>query len=141
VKRKRVGVLFGGRSSEHEVSVRSAASVLANLDRKRYDSAAIYIDPEGRWILPSRPPDASTDAEAREYVREQARSFRRDSEVVMPARPADDDTLLVFSRGAAGADGGVDAAPVRQLHLDVAFPVLHGPYGEDGTIQGLLNRP
>jgi len=138
VKRKRVGVLFGGRSSEHEVSVRSAASVLANLDRKRYDSAAIYIDPEGRWILPSRLPDASTDAEAREYVREQARSFRRDSEVVMPARPADNDTLLVFSHGAAGADGGVDAASVRELHLDVAFPVLHGPYGEDGTIQGLF---
>ena len=138
VKRKRVGVLFGGRSSEHEVSVRSAASVLANLDRKRYDSAAIYIDPDGRWILPSRPPDASTDAEAREYVREQARSFRRDSEVVMPARPAPDETLLVFSRGTAGSEE--DAAPrsVRELHLDVAFPVLHGPYGEDGTIQGLF---
>jgi D-alanine-D-alanine ligase len=138
VKRKRVGVLFGGRSSEHEVSVRSAASVLANLDRKRYDSAAIYIDPDGRWTLPSRPPDASTDAEAREYVREQARSFRRDSEVVMPARPAPDETLLVFSRGTAGSEE--DAAPrsVRELHLDIAFPVLHGPYGEDGTIQGLF---
>jgi len=138
VKRKRVGVLFGGRSSEHEVSVRSAASVLANLDRKRYDTAAIYIDPDGRWILPSRPPEASTDAEAREYVRDQARSFRRDSEVVMPARPAADDTLLVFRRGAAGPDEDVDPAPIRALHLDVAFPVLHGPYGEDGTIQGLF---
>jgi D-alanine-D-alanine ligase len=138
VKRKRVGVLFGGRSSEHEVSVRSAASVLANLDRKRYDSTAIYIDPEGRWILPSRLPDASTDAEAREYVRDQARSFRRDSEVVMPARPAADETLLVFSRGAAGPDEDVDPSSIRELHLDVAFPVLHGPYGEDGTIQGLF---
>ncbi len=138
MKRKRVGVLFGGRSGEHEVSVRSAASVLANLDRKRYDSAAIYIDPDGRWTLPSRPPDATTDAEAREYVREQARSFRRDSEVVMPARPAPDETLLVFSRGTAGPEE--DAAPrsVRDLHLDVAFPVLHGPHGEDGTIQGLF---
>jgi D-alanine-D-alanine ligase len=138
VKRKRVGVLFGGRSSEHEVSVRSAASVLANLDRKRYDSAAIYIDPDGRWILPSRLPDVSTDAEAREYVRDQARSFRRDSEVVMPPRPAADDTLLVLSRRAAGSGETVDAASIRELHLDVAFPVLHGPYGEDGTIQGLF---
>jgi D-alanine-D-alanine ligase len=138
MKRKRVGVLFGGRSSEHEVSVRSATSVLANLDKKRYDSTAIYIDPEGRWTLPSRPPDASTDAEAREYVREQARSFRRDSEVVMPARPAAHDTLLVLSRGAAGPDESIDAASIRELHLDVAFPVLHGPYGEDGTIQGLF---
>jgi D-alanine-D-alanine ligase len=138
VKRKRVGVLFGGRSSEHEVSVRSAASVLANLDRKRYDTTAIYIDPEGRWTLPSRPPDVSTDAEAREYVRDQARSFRRDSEVVMPARPADDETLLVFARATAGPDEDIDARSIRELHLDVAFPVLHGPYGEDGTIQGLF---
>jgi len=118
--------------------VRSAASVLANLDRKRYDTTAIYIDPEGRWILPSRPPEASTDAEAREYVRDQARSFRRDSEVVMPARPAADETLLVFNRGTAGPDEDVDPASIRELHLDVAFPVLHGPYGEDGTIQGLF---
>ncbi len=120
------------------MSVRSAASVLANLDRKRYDTAAIYIDPEGRWTLPSRPPEVSTDAEAREYVRDQARSFRRDSEVVMPARPADDETLLVFTRGAGGPDENIDASAIRELHLDVAFPVLHGPYGEDGTIQGLF---
>ena len=58
----------------------------------------------------------------------------------MPARPADDDTLLVFSRGRRrrGRTRGVDAASVRQLHLDVVFPVLHGPYGEDGTMQGLF---
>ena len=138
MKRKRVGVLFGGRSSEHEVSVRSAASVLANLDKKQYDTAAIYIDPQGRWTLPSRPPEVATDAEAREYVRDQARSYRRDSEVVMPARPADDETLLVFARGTGGPDENIDAASIRELHLDVAFPVLHGPYGEDGTIQGLF---
>ena len=138
MKRKRVGVLFGGRSSEHEVSVRSATSVLAHLDRSLYDTTAIYIDPDGRWILPNRPPEVLTDAEAREYVREQARSFRRQSEVVMPARPAADDTLLVLPRGTAGQDSGDDATAIRQLHLDVAFPVLHGPYGEDGTIQGLF---
>jgi len=138
VKRKRVGVLFGGRSSEHEVSVRSAASVLANLDRHRYDTTAIYIDPEGRWTLPSRLPEAATDAEAREYVREQARSFRRDSEVVMPARPAADATLLVLTRGGTESDDAANPASIRELHLDIAFPVLHGPYGEDGTIQGLF---
>jgi D-alanine-D-alanine ligase len=131
-------VLFGGRSSEHEVSVRSASSVLAELDRARYDATAIYIDPEGRWILPSRVPDAATDADAREYVREQARSFRRESEVVLPARPADDDTLLVFSRGNAESGEDAGAAAIRRLHFDIAFPVLHGPYGEDGTIQGLF---
>ena len=139
VKRKRVGVIFGGRSSEHDVSVRSASSVLGHLDRTRYDTTAIYIDPEGRWILPSRSPEASTDAEAREYVREQGRSFRRETEVVMPARPALDDTLLMFSREPVPEQGdGLTTSAIRQLHLDVAFPVLHGPYGEDGTIQGLF---
>ncbi len=139
MKRKRVGVIFGGRSSEHDVSVRSASSVLGHLDRARYDTTAIYIDPDGRWILPSRSPEASSDAEAREYVREQARSFRRETEVVMPARPALDDTLLVFSREAVPEQGdGLTTSAIRQLHLDVAFPVLHGPHGEDGTIQGLF---
>ena len=118
--------------------MRSAASVLANLARTRYDTTAIYIDPDGRWILPSRLPEASTDAEAREYVREQARSFRRGSEVLMPGRPADDATLLVLTRGDAGPDESADPASIRELHLDIAFPVLHGPYGEDGTIQGLF---
>jgi D-alanine-D-alanine ligase len=141
VKRTRVGVVFGGRSSEHDVSVRSASSVLASLDPARYAPVAIYIDPAGRWILPSRLPDAATDADAREYVKDQARSFRHDSEVVMPARPGDK-TLLVFSRAPAGGDDepdhGSEASQVTHLHLDVMIPVLHGPYGEDGTIQGLF---
>ena len=141
MKRIRAGVIFGGRSSEHDVSVRSASSVLASLDPARYSPVAIYIDPGGHWILPSRLPDASTDAEAREYVKDQARSFRHDSEVVMPARPGDE-SLLVFSRAAQADDGGSDhgheASLVKQLHLDVVLPVLHGPYGEDGTIQGLF---
>jgi len=141
VKRIRVGVIFGGRSSEHDVSVRSATSVLASLNPERYVPAAIYIDPDGHWMLPSRLPDASTDAEAREYVKDQVRSFRHAAEVVMPARPGDD-TLLVVARTSGGAgqdaDGGGDASRVNHLHLDVVIPVLHGPHGEDGTIQGLF---
>jgi D-alanine-D-alanine ligase len=141
VKRIRIGVIFGGRSSEHDVSVRSASSVLASLNPERYSPAAIYIDPDGHWILPSRLPEASTDAEAREYVKDQARSYRHDSEVVMPARPGDE-TLLVFSRAADRSDDepdhGFETTLVRYLHLDAVIPVLHGPYGEDGTIQGLL---
>ncbi|MCX6549845.1 MAG: D-alanine--D-alanine ligase [Acidobacteria bacterium] len=142
MKRTRVGVIFGGRSSEHDVSVRSASSVLGNLDPERYNPVAIYIDPQGRWILPSRSPEAATDAEAREYVRDQARSFRHRTEVVLPARPDEDATLLLFTRETEGesaeSDPGHNASTVRQLHLDVVFPVLHGPYGEDGTIQGLF---
>ena len=136
-----MGVIFGGRSSEHDVSVRSASSVLASLDPARYSPVAVYIDPEGHWTLPSHLPEAATDGEARDYVRSQARSFRRASEVVMPARPGDQ-TLLVLSR-AGGADEnasdqGSEASQVKSLHLDVVIPVLHGPYGEDGTIQGLF---
>jgi len=141
VKRIRVGVIFGGRSSEHDVSVRSASSVLASLNPARYSAAAVYIDPDGHWILPSRLPEAATDAQAREYVKDQARSFRHDSEVVMPARPGDE-TLLVFSRPADVSgdepDHGSVTSLVKHLRLDVVIPVLHGPYGEDGTIQGLL---
>ena len=115
--------------------------MLAALDPARYATAAIYIDPDGHWILPSRLPDACTDAEAREYVKDQARSFRHDSEVVMPARPGDE-TVLVISRAHGGddhePDHGARATLVTHLHLDVVIPVLHGPYGEDGTIQGLL---
>jgi D-alanine-D-alanine ligase len=141
VKRIRVGVLFGGRSSEHDVSVRSASSVLAALDPARYATAAIYIDPDGHWILPSRLPEAATDAEAREYVKDQARSFRHDSEVVMPARPGDESVLVFSHAGGKGGDGpdhGSETTLVTHLHLDVVIPVLHGPYGEDGTIQGLF---
>jgi len=135
----RIGVIFGGRSSEHDVSVRSATSVLCQLDRSRYIPTAIYIDPQGRWVLPSRHPGALTDAAAREYVREQARALRREREVVMPPRPAEQDTLLVFPRSdEAGAAGEASASAIRSLRLDVVFPVLHGPYGEDGTIQGLF---
>jgi len=115
--------------------------VLAALNPARYATAAIYIDPDGHWILPSRLPDASTDAEAREYVKDQVRSFRHDSEVVMPARPGDE-TVLVISRPHDGnghePDHGAMTTLVTHLHLDVVIPVLHGPYGEDGTIQGLL---
>ena len=142
VKRIRVGVIFGGRSSEHDVSVRSASSVLASLDPERYSPVAVYIDPAGHWILPSRLPEASTDAEAREYVKDQARSFRHDYEVVMPARPGEDETLLVLSmatdRPGDKRDHGSETSHVKPVHLDVVIPVLHGPYGEDGTIQGLF---
>jgi D-alanine-D-alanine ligase len=140
--RTRIGVMFGGRSSEHEVSVRSAASVLGHLDRSKYQPFAIYIDPQGRWILPSRWPEAATDAEARSYVHGQA-SSSRGHEVVMPARPSGHGTLLVCpdSGGATAGRaeaGAAAAAAAESLDLDLAFPVLHGPYGEDGTIQGLF---
>jgi len=59
VKRLRVGVIYGGRSGEHEVSLASAASVIANLDKKMYEAVPIRIEKDGRWTLPDRPPTAS----------------------------------------------------------------------------------
>jgi D-alanine-D-alanine ligase len=135
VKKIRVGVIFGGRSSEHLVSIRSASSVIANLDRERYEPAPIYIFQNGHWAVPDRSPTALTEAEAREYQRDQeARQARSAREAHLVANPCDDHTLLTIERH--GADP--DTATVRGLHLDVVFPVLHGPFGEDGTVQGLL---
>jgi D-alanine-D-alanine ligase len=143
VKRIRVGVIFGGRSSEHFVSIRSAASVIANLDRERYEPAPIYIFQNGHWAVPDRLPTALSEPEAREYAREQeARQSRSAREAHLVANPSDEHTLLTVERNALGPDDDgardPDLAVVRGLHLDVVFPVLHGPFGEDGTVQGLL---
>jgi D-alanine-D-alanine ligase len=143
VKRIRVGVIFGGRSSEHFVSIRSASSVIANLDRERYEPAPLYVFQNGHWAVPDRPPSALTEADAKEYARDQeARQPRAAREAHLVANPSDDHTLLTIERDVPRGDGDVSADPdlafVRGLHLDVVFPVLHGPYGEDGTVQGLL---
>jgi D-alanine-D-alanine ligase len=138
VKRLRVGVLYGGRSGEHEVSLASAAAVLANLDRLRYEPVPIRIEKDGRWALADRAPTAASAGEVIEQMRlEAARPARAGREVHMIARPSAE-TVLSIDRGAIrrGEEGG--QAVVTGLNLDVIFPVLHGPYGEDGTIQGLL---
>jgi D-alanine-D-alanine ligase len=138
VKRLRVGVLYGGRSGEHEVSLASAAAVLANLDRLKYEPVPIRIEKDGRWALADRAPTATSAGEVIEQMRlEAARPARAGREVHMIARPSAE-TVLSIDRGALrrGEEGG--QAVVTGLNLDVIFPVLHGPYGEDGTIQGLL---
>ena len=131
MKRLRIGVLHGGRSGEHEVSIASAAAVFANIDRKRYEPVAIRIEKDGRWRLLDRPPSAASAADVIEQLRE-AGTTRGGRDVVMPARPGDDTLLLVDRDDNA-------SAVVTGLGLDVIFPVLHGPYGEDGTVQGLLD--
>lgn len=105
----RVGIIFGGRSGEHEVSVTSAASIFKHIDRAKYDPVPIRIEKDGAWSFPKQEPTASNVAQAIA----QARASERDA--------------TATSDPALGA-----------LKLDVVFPVLHGPYGEDGTIQGLL---
>jgi D-alanine-D-alanine ligase len=136
VKRLRVGVLYGGRSGEHEVSLASAAAVFANLDRTRYEPVPIRIEKDGKWSLADRPPTAVSAGEVIEQSRlEAARPSREGREVHFMARPTAE-TILSIDRRTARAEEG--QAVVTGLSLDVIFPVLHGPYGEDGTIQGLL---
>jgi D-alanine-D-alanine ligase len=136
MKRLRVGVLYGGRSGEHEVSLASAAAVFANLDRTRYEPVPIRIDKDGRWVVADKAPTAISAAEVIEQARlDAARPVRSGREVHMVARPSQETILSIDRAGARPNDG---QALVTGLNLDLMFPVLHGPYGEDGTIQGLL---
>ncbi len=129
--------MYGGRSGEHEVSIASAASIFANLDRTRYEPIAIRIEKDGRWVLSDRPPSAPSAADVIDQMRDATR-VRGGREVILPPRPGDD-TLILIDRRPARAGGDEPATVLTGLGLDVIFPVLHGPYGEDGTMQGLLD--
>jgi D-alanine-D-alanine ligase len=130
-------VLYGGRSGEHEVSLASAASVFANLDRKVYEPVPIRIEKDGRWALADKPPTTMVAGEVIEQARlEAARPLREGREVHFVAHPSDE-TILSIARP-RHKETDAPAAIVTGLSLDVIFPMLHGPYGEDGTIQGLL---
>jgi D-alanine-D-alanine ligase len=119
-KRPRVLLIFGGRSAEHEVSVVSAASVARALDPQRYEVVAVGIDKEGGWHLLSGPPALETGAgHVLPSIGEDA-----GSEVALAREPGSRE--LVGERG-------------ERQSFDVVFPLLHGPFGEDGTIQGLLD--
>jgi D-alanine-D-alanine ligase len=115
-KRLRVGVLFGGRSGEHEVSLASAASVIRALDPEKYEAVPIGISKDGRWLV---------GAGAQKLLPEVLRNGQR---VVLPADP---------TAGALMPLG--DSHGQSATRVDVVFPVLHGTFGEDGTVQGLLD--
>ncbi len=116
----RVGVLFGGRSAEHEVSLVSAASVLRGLDSKKFDVVPIGITKDGHWVLPRQlASGAPTHTELR-------RALTDGEAVSLPAEPG------------VGAVAPREAEARPPLKFDVIFPVLHGTFGEDGTVQGLL---
>jgi D-alanine-D-alanine ligase len=112
----RVGVIFGGRSGEHPISIRSSRYVVDSLDRERFDLVLIGIDRDGGWHAYSEAAYRALDAEV----------------------PAADRAIVPVGRGGRCAllDPGDPTAGAREI--DAAFPILHGPYGEDGTIQGLL---
>ena len=128
----RVGVIYGGRSGEHEVSLASAAAVFAHLDPARYEPVPVCIEKDGRWTLPATPPvlvSAAEVIEARQVRAPATQNPPREAHLI--AQPGGD-TLVTIDRD------GTRPAVVSGLALDVVFPVLHGPYGEDGTVQGLL---
>lgn len=138
VKKLRVGVIYGGRSGEHEVSIASAAAIFKHLDRTRYEAVPIRIEKDGRWVLADKVPLALSASEVIEQSRHTtARSGRAGRETLLVSHPSED-TLVTIERRPTPGDDGEPGAVVTGLGLDVVFPVLHGPYGEDGTVQGLL---
>ena len=139
MKKLRVGVIYGGRSGEHEVSVASAASIIKHLDRSRYEPVPIRIEKDGRWTLADKAPTAISAADVIDHVRlEAARPVRPGREAHLVAHPGEDTVLAIERRKASSELDPSGAATVTGVGLDVVFPVLHGPYGEDGTVQGLL---
>jgi D-alanine-D-alanine ligase len=121
-ERIRVAVVFGGRSSEHGVSCVSAASVLANLDRERFEVLPVGINREGTWVL------GPSDVAQLAIENRTLPSVTTGTELTLPADPTSTN-LVVLEQG---REGEVLSG------VDVVFPVLHGAFGEDGTIQGLL---
>lgn len=123
-KKLRVGVVFGGRSGEHEVSVRSARSVIEALDKSLYEVVPIAITKTGKWLAPS---DSSA-------------LLPTEAKRLLPARIIEGESRDIALIGDPSHQGLVplDGDSSSAQPLDVVFPVLHGTYGEDGTIQGLL---
>jgi len=140
----RVGILFGGRSGEHEVSLLSAASVLNAIDKEKYDVVPIGITKDGRWLTAEHAEDLLQGRLMLEprHLRagdpdntSSAAVLARGESVVVPPEPIHRQSGLVpFQSDAAMLRRASD----RAINVDVIFPVLHGTFGEDGTIQGLL---
>ena len=103
-------MIYGGRSGEHEVSIASAASIFKYLDRERYEAVPIRIEKDGRWALTSKVPTAISAADVLKLAA---------SDALQTVEP----TVAVSRSG-----------------IDVVFPVLHGPFGEDGTVQEQLEK-
>ena len=144
MKKLRVGILFGGRSGEHEVSLLSAASVLKAIDKTKYEVVPIGITKEGRWLtadhaerlLSGKPVEERHLRAGDPEATPGAALLAKGEAVVVPPEP-------VHQRGGALAPFETEGhnlrrAADRAINVDVVFPVLHGTFGEDGTIQGLF---
>ena len=146
MKKLRVGILFGGRSGEHEVSLLSAASVLNAIDKNKFEVVPIGISKQGRWL---------TASDAEKLLRGERTEDNRSAQlragdpeatataavlasgeaVVFPPEPKQSGGAMVPFQGDPAL---LRRAADRAINVDIIFPVLHGTFGEDGTIQGLL---
>jgi len=144
MEKLRVGILFGGRSGEHEVSLLSAASVLNAIDKDKYEVVPIGITKDGRWLTAEHAENLLTGKlviEPRHLragdpdLTQPAAVLARGEAVVVPPEPVHRQSGLVPFQTDAGL---TRRASDRAINVDVIFPVLHGTFGEDGTIQGLL---
>ncbi|WP_221353859.1 D-alanine--D-alanine ligase family protein [Streptomyces beigongshangae] len=127
LRKPRVAVVFGGRSSEHGISVVTAGAVLRAIDRTKYDVLPIGITQDGRWALTADEPERMAIVDRRQPNVEQL-AESHEGGVILPVDPG--------SREVVYSEPG--SVPKALGEVDVVFPVLHGPYGEDGTLQGLL---
>ncbi|WP_066949460.1 D-alanine--D-alanine ligase family protein [Streptomyces lushanensis] len=127
LRKPRVAVVFGGRSSEHAISVVTAGAVLRSIDRTKYDVLPIGITTDGRWALTADDPERMAIAD-RTLPSVEGIAESTDGGVVLSVDPGNREVLY-------SEPGSV---PKALGEVDVVFPVLHGPYGEDGTLQGLL---
>jgi len=144
MEKLRVGILFGGRSGEHEVSLLSAASVLNAIDKEKYEVVPIGITKDGRWLTAEHAENLLTGKLVLEprnlragdpETTTSAAVLARGEAVVVPPEPVHRHSGLVpFQTD----EGPMRRASDRAINVDVIFPVLHGTFGEDGTIQGLL---
>src|SRR5215472_2182360 len=131
MKKIRVGILFGGRSGEHEVSLLSAASVFNAIDKNKFEVVPVGITREGRWVTASdaerqlRAGDPEATAGAAVLARGEAVMVPPEPKSAMAPFQTDAETAMLARR-----------ASDRAINVDVVFPVLHGTFGEDGTIQG-----
>jgi D-alanine-D-alanine ligase len=126
-KKLRIGLIFGGRSGEHEVSLASATSVMENLDREKYEVVPIGITKEGGWLLGTEPARLMA---AEQHINHTENTETETTTAVTLTGDPRMRRLIPLESGEQLQDNGA---------LDVIFPVLHGTYGEDGTLQGLLD--
>src|ERR1700720_2502336 len=142
MKKLRVGILFGGRSGEHEVSLLSAASVVSAIDKSKFELVPIGITKEGRWLTAG---DAELLLQGKaEPVQSHLRAGDPEATpgaaVLSTGRPVSvpPDPHLGGSLAAFQSEALSRRASDRAINVDIIFPVLHGTFGEDGTIQGLF---